>query len=40
MARKITEDEISREMQKALDRYEERDVLNAYSGDLQGLVNG
>ena len=24
----------------ALDRYEERDAINAYSGDLEGLVNG
>ena len=27
-------------LEDALDRYEERDVVNAYSGDLEGLVNG
>ena len=27
-------------LEDALDRYEERDAINAYSGDLEGLVNG
>ena len=27
-------------LEDALDRYEERDAVNAYSGDLEGLVNG
>ena len=27
-------------LEDALDRYEERDAVNNYSGDLEGLVNG